>query len=67
MTAPYAEDIGGYGGPSDEGAAAQGWRLAQRLEGAREAFTQADRAERTSPVLKALLAPLGASDGEAVR
>jgi hypothetical protein len=63
----YAEDIGGYGGPSDEGAAAEGWRLALRLQAAREAFVEADRAERTSPVLKALLAPLGVSEGEAVR
>ncbi|MFF7840409.1 hypothetical protein ACFZC6_16515 [Streptomyces ossamyceticus] len=67
MTAPYVEETGGYGGPSDDGVAAEGWRLAGRLEGAREAFAEADRAERTSLVLEALLAPLNGSQGEAVR
>lgn len=61
------DEVGGYGGPSDEGAAAEGWRLALRLDGAREAFVEADRDRRTGRVLAALLAPLSGSQGEAVR
>lgn len=66
MTAPYAEAYGA-GGPSDDGTGMEAWRMSLRLEGARETFTDAARAERTSPVLAALLAPLGVSEGEGVR
>ncbi|MDX3279102.1 hypothetical protein [Streptomyces scabiei] len=58
MTAPYAEEFG-TGGPSDDGTGMEAWRMSLRLDGAREAFVEADRDRRTSPVLAALLAPLG--------
>lgn len=67
MTGSYAEDIGGYGGPSDDGTGMAAWRMSLRLEAARESFTAAARAERTSAVLAALLAPLGAPEGGGVR
>lgn len=53
----------GVGGPDDDGTGMEAWRMALRLEAACEAFTAAARAERTSPVLAALLAPLSGSDG----
>ena len=57
----------GLGGPSDEGAAAEGWRLAQRLDGAREAFAAEVREKAVSPVLRALLASLGGVEDGGVR
>lgn len=65
MNGPYADEFGG--GPSDGGAAAEGWRLAQRLDDAREGFVAAERERRTGPVLTALLASLAGVEGGGVR
>lgn len=66
MNGPYADEYGS-GGPDDDGTGMEAWRMSLRLDGARAAFTAAARAERTSPVLAALLAPLSAPEGEGVR
>lgn len=61
------DEVDGYGGLSDGGAAAEGWRLALRLDDAREAFAEAEREKATSPLLAALLARLNAPRGGGVR
>lgn len=58
MSGPYADEYG-TGGPDDDGVAMGVWQAFQGLDAAREAFVEAARAARTSPVVEALLAPLG--------
>ncbi|MEH0584463.1 hypothetical protein QA942_10270 [Streptomyces sp. B21-106] len=55
------DDIGGYGGPSDDGVGMLAWRMAQRLDGARQAYAEAVRAEGVSPLVEALCARLAGS------
>lgn len=64
MSGPEA---GAYGGPSDDGVGVALWRLSHRMGDAREAHVQGVRDEGVSPVVRVLLARLGAPAGGEVR
>ncbi|QQM41984.1 hypothetical protein [Streptomyces liliifuscus] len=59
------DDIGGYGGPSDDGVAAQAWRMAWQIDGAREEFVESGApvgVDSVSPMVEALTAALAGVD-----
>lgn len=57
------DEVDGYGGPSDGGAAAEGWRLALRLDDARERYAAETREKALGPVARALLDRLNGTAG----
>jgi hypothetical protein len=58
------DDVGGYGGPSDDGVGMAAWLMAQALDDAREEYVAATE---LPTLLEVLLAALSAPESGGVR